>query len=103
MFFLITGIDGTDENAMARRMEARPAHLKACELMKKDGQMLFGAALLDDDGKMIGSIIVVQVESRAAVDKYLATEPYVTGDVWRDINIQTIAVGSHFLPEPVKA
>lgn len=102
MFFLVTGKDGTDDGAPARRQEARPAHLSACEELKNKGKMLFGAALLDDDGRMIGSVIVLNVDSRADVDKYLETEAYVVGKVWQDVQVQAIAVGNLFLPEGAK-
>ncbi|MBX9568434.1 MAG: YciI family protein [Candidatus Obscuribacterales bacterium] len=102
MFFLITGKDGSDEKAFERRQEARPAHLDCCEKLKKQGFMLFGAALLDDQGRMTGSVIVVQAENREAVDHYLATEPYVLGKVWLDIEVQQIAVGNLFLPEAMR-
>lgn len=102
MFFLITGKDGSDEKAFERRQEARPAHLDCCEKLKKQGFMLFGAALLDAQGRMTGSVIVVQAENREAVDHYLATEPYVLGKVWLDIEVQQIAVGNLFLPEAMR-
>lgn len=102
MFFLLTAKDGTDEGAPARRQEARPAHLSACELLKKQGKMLFGAALLDEGGRMIGSVIVLNVDSRQDVDKYLESEAYVVGKVWQDIQVQAIAVGNLFLPEGAK-
>ena len=102
MFFLITGKDGNDDKALERRQESRQAHLDCCEKLKKEGFMLFGAALLDDQGRMIGSVIVVQAESREAVDHYLAKEPYVLGKVWVDIEVQPIAVGNLFLPEAMR-
>lgn len=103
MYFLITGKDGKDENAMARRQEARPAHLDMCEKLKKEGSMLFGAALLDDQNRMVGSVIVLQAESREEVDHhYLAKEPYVLGKVWEEIEVQPIAVGNLFLPQALK-
>ena len=46
------------------------------------------AALLDDDGKMIGSVMIFDVDSREELDALLENEPYVTGNVWQDIEIK---------------
>ncbi len=44
-----------------------------------------GGAILDDDGRMIGSATIVEFPDRAAVDAWLARDPYVTGKVWQKI------------------
>lgn len=96
MQFLITAMDGTDPRAPARRAAARPAHIARGDAQVKSGEQVFGAALLDDDGAMVGSAMVVEAESRAALDAWLAAEPYVTGDVWRDIRVTPCRVGPSF-------
>jgi uncharacterized protein YciI len=37
---------------------------------------------------MVGSSCIVEFPDRAAVDAWLATDPYVTGDVWRKIEVR---------------
>ena len=37
---------------------------------------------------MIGSSLVVEFESREALDHWLQNDPYVTGNVWQDITVQ---------------
>jgi len=49
--------------------------------------MWYGAALLDDSGKMKGSMLLMDFVSEGALQEWLAKEPYVTGDVWRSIEI----------------
>lgn len=98
MQFLLTGKDGKDGEALNRRMAVRAAHLAGAERMKESGELLMGAAMLDPDGKMIGSIMVFNFNNRAALDAYLKDEPYVVGNVWQDIEIQSIAVAKHFMP-----
>jgi uncharacterized protein YciI len=88
MQFLIIAHDGTDEGALDRRMAAREAHLVGARAMKADGSMIVGGAILDDDGRMVGSSCIVEMPDRAAVDAWLATDPYVTGDVWRKIEVR---------------
>ena len=36
---------------------------------------------------MTGAVLIVEFESRPALDAWLASEPYVTGDVWRRIEV----------------
>lgn len=87
MQYIVMAYDGTDEKAVDRRMEAREEHLKSVERRFKAGEHLYAAAILNDDGKMIGSMMVVDYPSREELDKWLKSEPYVVGDVWRKIEI----------------
>ena len=88
MHFLLTAYDGTDDKALERRMSAREAHLAHAEKQKASGELLFGGAILDDAGKMIGSCGIYNFPDRAAMDAALAIDPYVTGKVWQNITIQ---------------
>lgn len=87
MQFIILGYDGTDEGALDRRMAVREKHLSLVAENREKGSMIFGAAILNDEGKMAGSLLVYEFESRAALDEYLKIEPYVTGDVWRRVEV----------------
>lgn len=86
--YVITAHDGTDPGAMARRMAARPAHLANVAPMVKAGTIIAGGALLNDAGDMIGSVSIVDFPDRAALDHWLATDPYVTGNVWQQIDVK---------------
>ena len=48
--------------------------------------------LLDDEGKMKGSMLVMEFESRQELDEYLANEPYVQEHVWEKIEVEPINV-----------
>jgi uncharacterized protein YciI len=87
MQFVVIAYDGKDAEAPARRQAAREAHLAGARQMQAAGQMLFGAALLDDGGGMIGSAMLVEFHSRAQVDEWLARDPYTTGGVWRQVSV----------------
>lgn len=99
MQFLVKANDGKDAEALNRRMAVRPAHLAGAEKMRKNGTLLLGAAMLDEGGKMVGSIMILNMKDRQEVDKYLAEEPYVTGNVWQEIEIQPLAVAAHYFPD----
>lgn len=97
MQFLILAYDATDPDALARRMAVREQHFAVIERYKAAGHMHIGAAILDDAGKMIGSVLVVEFPARAALDAWLAEEPYVTGRVWEKIEVQPCKIGPSFL------
>jgi len=88
MQFLLVAYDGTDSEAPERRMRARPEHLEKIAILKKNGEFLLGGAILDDDGKMIGSMIVYEFSDRQALDESLKKEPYINHGVWERIEIR---------------
>ena len=87
MQFIVIGLDGDDSEAMNRRLAVREAHLKLGDEMEANGSRWYGAAIQDDDGKMIGSMAVLDFSSEEELNSYLEKEPYVTGDVWRKIEV----------------
>lgn len=87
MQFMVLAYDGTDPDALERRLQARPTHLTVTDKMKADGHLLYAAALLNDDEQMIGSLLILDVDSSADIEEWLENEPYVQGDVWRDITV----------------
>ncbi|MGA1072747.1 MAG: YciI family protein [Pseudohongiellaceae bacterium] len=90
MQFMIVAYDGTDEGALNRRLAVRDSHIAGAIELKYKGNLIAGGAILDDAGRMIGSTTYVDFESRAELDAWLERDPYVTGDVWRDITITPI-------------
>ena len=85
--WVVIARDGRDAAALERRMKARPAHFERLPGMVDRGELRVGGAMLGDDGGMIGSVALVEFPDRAALDAWLAEEPYMTGDVWRDVEI----------------
>lgn len=87
MQFVVIGLDGTDEGAPDRRKKVRQAHIDLGEELRQSGNMWYGAVLLHDDGTMKGSMILVDFPSEKDLKAWLDNEPYVVGDVWREITI----------------
>ncbi|MGK9169418.1 hypothetical protein KXR53_24095 [Inquilinus limosus] len=92
MQFLVIAKDGTDAEAPARRLAVREQHLAGARKQAEDGVMIAGGAILDDGGRMVGSAVIYDLPDRAALDALLAADPYVTGGVWRDIEIKPFRV-----------
>ena len=88
MQFMIKVYDGP--NMLEKRMEVRPRHLEG---MKKLGrQIICAGGLLDEEGRMKGSALILEFDSRAALDAYLASEPYVVEQVWEKVEVERMNV-----------
>lgn len=97
MQFLLTAYDGTDEHALERRLSVRENHFAGIEQLKSRGRVLYAAAILDEQEKMIGSVIVYDFSSREELETFLKEEPYITGGVWEKIEIRPCRVPPLFL------
>ena len=57
-----------------------------------NGKVICAGGLLDDEGKMKGSALVMEFDSREELDKYLASEPYLTEHVWEKVDVEIMNV-----------
>jgi uncharacterized protein YciI len=87
MQFLLIAHDGKDKDALKRRMAVRPEHLRKIKLLKNSDEFLFGGAILDNNGNMIGSMILYEMPDRETLEERLKDEPYIYGKVWEKIEI----------------
>ena len=90
MQFLVTAYDGKDDGALNRRMSVREAHINGASQLKEAGHLIAGGAILDEAEQMIGSTMFVEFDSKAELDQWLASDPYMTGNVWQDISVLPI-------------
>ncbi len=88
--YLVTGYDYTDEGALDRRMAARPHHLDNAKKYKESGNYITGAAILDDAGKMIGSVMMLQFETEEELEAWKMGEPYITQKVFETVDVKPI-------------
>ncbi len=88
MQFLIKAYDGP--NMLEKRMEVRPRHLEGMSRLSK--HIICAGGLLDDEGKMKGSALIMDFGSRSELDAYLAAEPYVLENVWQKIEVEPMNV-----------
>ena len=99
MQFIVIAYDGIDDKAIERRKAVREDHLKNAKEMFDSGKWLYAAAILDDAGKMIGSMVMCDFVSREELKKqWLNREPYVLGKVWEKIDINR----AHVAPNIIK-
>ena len=88
MQFLIKAYDGP--NMLEKRMEVRPRHLEGMSRLNE--HIICAGGLLDEEGKMKGSALIMNFDSRAELDTYLAAEPYVIEKVWQKIEVEPMNV-----------
>lgn len=84
--FLILADDYKDSEALNRRLSVRGNHLKRMRTEKAEGRFIIGGAKLHE-GKMVGSMLVVNLEDEAAVHQWIEVDPYRTGKVWEHVQV----------------
>ena len=84
MQYLINAYDG--ENMLEKRMEVRPRHIENVNKLGK--HVIFAGGRLNDDGKPVGSVMVMEFDSRYEFYEYLKTEPYIEDKVWDKVDVE---------------
>jgi hypothetical protein len=59
MQFLVVGLDGKDAEAIQRRLKVRENHIRVGDQLVKDGNVWFGAAILNEKAYMAGSAFLL--------------------------------------------
>jgi hypothetical protein len=96
MEFVVIARDGTDPEAKERRGVTRPVHLDGIRSFVERGEITIGGAILDEDGDMVGSVLLADFATRADLDRWLESDPYVTEGVWQQVEVHPFrsAVGA---------
>ena len=72
-------------NALQTRVENRPAHL---EHMQSTGVVEQAGPFIDAAGQMCGSLIVLNVGSKAEAEAWAAADPYAQAGLFASVMIQ---------------
>ncbi len=95
MQFLVIAKDHKD--ALARRLACRHEHLQMVDAFKEKGHFQHAGAILNEQGDMIGSVMVCDFPSTEVMDEvWLKNEPYLTHDVWESVEIHPYRIGPSF-------
>lgn len=89
--FLITAYDRTGPGQIERRKAARAAHLPGIRALAEQRKLLMGGGILDEQGRVIGSVGIYDFRDQAELDAYLREEPYNQG-VWGEVRVQPFFV-----------
>ncbi len=90
--YLITAYDYTDDGALQRRMNVRPHHLDGVRELKAKNNYIVGASILNEEGNMIGSSMIVQFETEEELEAWKQREPYITQKIWESVDIKPVKV-----------
>jgi uncharacterized protein YciI len=73
-------------NSLALRLSERPRHLEYLKTVL--GSIVYGGALLDDEGKQIGSMLIIDVADQEAADAFATADPYVEADLFASTSVR---------------
>ena len=77
------------------RLDNRPAH--GAYLKANEPRVVLAGPLLSDDGQaMIGSLLVLDFDNRAEVDRFLADDPYAKAGLFESVVVTPFR---KFLPQ----
>jgi len=69
-------------DAIARRTKVRPKHIEVANKRRASGQIVLGGAILDQDGNMAGSGMVLRADSEEEAWKVIKNDEYWKNNVW---------------------
>ena len=84
MLFCVIRLD--KPNSLPLRLSERPRHLEYLETVIR--QIVYGGALLDDQGKQIGSTLFIDVADAGAAEAFAAADPYVDAGLFATTHIR---------------
>ena len=88
MQYAIMAHDGKD--MLEKRLVVRQRHLENIARIK--GKVICAGGILDEEGKMAGSVMIFDFESKELLDEYLKSEPYIQEHVWDTVEVERMNV-----------
>lgn len=92
MPFLVNATDHTDPDALNRRISVRNDHISVAKTLESDGILRFGAAQIDAQNRMVGSILVYDLPTEADVRAAVESDIYWMAKVWETYTITEIRI-----------
>jgi uncharacterized protein YciI len=84
MLFAVIRHDHPD--SLALRMSVRPKHLEY--LQKVLHKIMYGGALLDGQGKQIGSMLIIDATDQADADAFADADPFVEANLFASSSVE---------------
>ncbi|MCK7608169.1 YciI family protein [Acinetobacter portensis] len=82
-----------NEGTVEKRIATRPAHVARLEQLNDEGRLIVAGALPKDPNNpqagFYGSTIIVDFESREAVEAWVAEEPFLKEGIYSHIDIKS--------------
>jgi uncharacterized protein len=88
--FVVTCTD--QEGTVEQRLATRPEHLARLQQLDDEGRLIVAGAMPKDPSNpqagFYGSTIIVDFDSREALDAWLAEEPFLREGVYSNIDVK---------------
>lgn len=88
--FVVTCTD--QEGTVEKRLATRPEHLARLQQLDDEGRLIVAGAMPKDPSNpqagFYGSTIIVDFDSREALDAWLAEEPFLREGVYSNIEVK---------------
>ncbi len=88
MQYVIIAHDG--KGMLEKRLAVRQRHLENIARIK--GKVICAGGILDEEGKMAGSVMILDFDSKELLDEYLKSEPYIQEHVWETVEVERMNV-----------
>lgn len=72
-------------DALQIRLDTRAAHL---DYIEETGGVLMAGPFLNAEGKMTGSLIILDVESLSAAQKWADNDPYAKAELFKHVRVE---------------
>ncbi|HEY3777168.1 MAG TPA: YciI family protein [Rhizomicrobium sp.] len=91
MLFVITAMD--KPNSRELRMNTRAAHF---DYAHRTGGVRLGGPFLDDNGEMIGSLIIIEAQDLDAARRWQAGDPYAEAGLFSEADVRPWKATANF-------
>lgn len=89
-FFVVTCTD--HEGTVEKRLAVRPQHIERLQKLADEGRLIVAGAMPKDptnpQAGFYGSTIIVDFDSREALDSWLAEEPFLKEGIYSHIDVK---------------
>ena len=82
------------DNSLAKRMQARPAHLERLQQLKTDGRLFVAGphpaidALDPGDDGFTGSLVIAEFSSLTDAQQWADADPYMAAVVYKKVTVK---------------
>ena len=86
MLFAFIGKD--KPGGLQLRTDTRPPHVAFLEKLNAEGMLKFAGPFLDDDGKPMGSLVVIEAADKKSAEAILAEDPFAKAGLFASTEIR---------------
>lgn len=85
--YLFQALDHPGKQTRARRAAARVEHMKQLHDLRARGHIHDAGALLDDEGDIVGSLIIYEARDIDQARSYAAADPFAREGIWAQSSV----------------